>query len=168
MTNIAPPPLQLKYYFVEELHIKAILDRDKMAESDRATVLFHVKEDDVDASFQHAQTAGDTFKHRITLMVRSKPGITLPWSFVICLQGFFDLTPEFTAKPNAIDLLCVNGGSLLYTIAREVIFSGTSRGPHGAVFLPTIRFVPAPVPQPEVPVREKRIKKIESAPVSSK
>jgi preprotein translocase subunit SecB len=134
--------MQLRFYFVEELAIKANL-ASKAAEAASQTKILEVAEDDIDTSFEHGEAEGDQFKHRIILSIKTKQTLDLPWAIVIRIHGFFDTSVTFMQRSNAQDLLCVNGGSMLYTIAREILFSATGRGPFGAAFLPTVKFAPS-------------------------
>lgn len=124
-------PLQLEGYFFERLVVEA-------AESQSAPEAEH--EVRVDVGVQ--ASSEDTHRWRITLDIRvvPKPGEPAP-NYVVearvvgFLEDLFD-----DATPDRNDVVAVNGASLLFSAAREMILLVTSRGPWPGYKLPTVRF----------------------------
>ncbi len=51
--------------------------------------------------------------------------------------GYFEVSPKWPAPEKLIE---INGASILFSAAREYLITITSRGPWGALMLPTISF----------------------------
>lgn len=60
-----------------------------------------------------------------------------PYIGEISVAGIFSLDPSFPAEKTE-EMVYLNGGALLYGMARELLSSLTSRGIHGAILLPTL------------------------------
>ena len=78
----------------------------------------------------------------ITLRAKFQPGpkVNAPYFFVLEIVGFFQVGPKY--PPERLDALVkVNGPSVLYGVAREVIRDLTCRGPYPPMFLPSASFV---------------------------
>jgi preprotein translocase subunit SecB len=99
--------------------------------------------------FRHKENAGDWV---VTLTI-SFGGTERPQ-----YRGSLSLTGEFSTSEEidsvaAINLVNVNGPAILYSTAREILFSITARAPHGGWMLPSVTFidrmVKAPTNSPE-------------------
>ncbi len=55
----------------------------------------------------------------------------------LVVVGFFEVSPKW---PEPEKLILINGASILYSAAREYLLTITSRGPWGALMLPTVSF----------------------------
>ena len=62
-----------------------------------------------------------------------------PYSFRIELVGFFEVEEQVPAKTQDV-FACVNGTSVLYSTAREVLRSLMSMGPYQPILLPAVCF----------------------------
>jgi len=62
-----------------------------------------------------------------------------PYDFVAVLVGYFKVHESVPAE-NIEPMVKINGASLLYSAARELIATATGRGPFPAALLPTIAF----------------------------
>ncbi len=70
-----------------------------------------------------------------------------PYIGEISVVGIFSLDASFPADKSE-EMIYLNGGALLYGMARELLSNLTSRGIHGPVLLPTLDarcFLPNPV-----------------------
>ncbi len=61
-----------------------------------------------------------------------------PYSVSLIAIGIFKVAPNY---PDPDKLLGITGASIIYGAAREFIITITSRGPWGAVMLPSISFL---------------------------
>ena len=76
----------------------------------------------------------------VRLDVQFKPTATLdaaPYIGEISVVGIFSLDAEVPAE-KAEEMVYLNGGALLYGMARELLSNLTSRGIHGSILLPTL------------------------------
>ncbi len=136
---IAPSSLRLEYYFVQELSFSALLDHANCEEATKSKFL-NLESNEVEVKSEFAEAEGNPLQHRIVMTIIGKKENN-PLPFKLCLHGYFSLSEEFAKNKNARDILCVNGGSILYTAARELLLTITSRGPFGPIFLPTVRLL---------------------------
>jgi preprotein translocase subunit SecB len=80
-----------------------------------------------------------------------------PYSFLVEIIGFVRASP--LVKEEDIErLMRINGTSLVFSAAREIIRAITSRGPFKPILLPTVTFweakPPPPPPEPLLPPAE--------------
>lgn len=76
----------------------------------------------------------------VRLDVQFKPAAntnTAPYFGEIAVVGIFSLDASFPAE-KAEEMVYLNGGALLYGMARELLSNLTSRGIHGPILLPTL------------------------------
>jgi preprotein translocase subunit SecB len=124
--------LQLKEYFFPYVEVAAdpkITDMNDAAKSD-----FMVNVDTLPIDKEEN-------KYQVTLEVVSQPESEEKRQFYaikLISVGFFQVTPEWQDKDK---LLRVTGASMLYSAAREFLITITSRGPWGAIMLPTASFL---------------------------
>lgn len=93
---------------------------------------------------------------RVTLQVQQnvEADRNAPYNFSIGLVGTFEVHPKFPAD-KVKEMVSVNGSSILYSAARQIIREAMNNGPFPALDLPTVRFIetdkPAPTPQVSEP-----------------
>ena len=119
-------PLQLDEYFFP--HVKVSADPEALGTEVSAKCDFGVKVDG-EGSYQVSlviSSSSESEKKRT------------PYSIELVAIGFFSVSPEWD---NPVKLLKINGASILYAAAREFIITITSRGPWGAIMLPTTSFL---------------------------
>lgn len=63
-----------------------------------------------------------------------------PYTFHLRLVGFFNWIPDIVVK-DPEKAFKVNGPSILYGIAREIVRTETARGPFPSVTLPSASFI---------------------------
>jgi preprotein translocase subunit SecB len=98
----------------------------------------------------------------MTVSQKLKEGQNFPYKFEVALVGFFACQDGLPAAAEEDTFVRINGSSMLYGAARELVRSLTSRGPWGELFLPSISFydnkpkpegeTPVPAPQAQPPV----------------
>jgi len=87
---------------------------------------------------------------QVTLEIKNilNPGINSPYAYRFILVGFFRAEASVTPE-NEERTVRIQGASVLYGMAREIVRAMTGRGPHRAVLLPTVSFYDPPSPQPK-------------------
>lgn len=132
-------PIQLLDYHVTSLTVEASVSfqRDKPMDLDPADL-------QVDAS-SRLLTDGDDPRWAVTLNLRHEPveGRNIPYRLAIDLVGLVStVMKKIDAGVNhAIE---VNGPSMLFGAAREILREATARGPHGSIIIPSASFFTAP------------------------
>lgn len=139
-------PLQLEAYFVTDLHfsINKNFDAQKGAE---------IKDTDVSANFDMAINAENNRLCQLTLKLQFQPAAeaNTPYRFTIEMLGAFRVL-EVYPEEKQDRLLRVNGPSMLFGIAREIVRDITARGPYPALILPSVSFFePESLPEPKSP-----------------
>lgn len=93
---------------------------------------------------------------RVTLQVQQnvEADKNAPYNFSVGLVGTFEVHPKFPAD-KIKEMVSVNGSSILYSAARQILREAMNNGPFPALDLPTVRFLekdkPAPTPQVSEP-----------------
>lgn len=130
-------PLQLEWYFIKEIRVAW----QPEFESDQE---FSIEVSDVSAEVSSSQSSQDPLQWAFELSVSlsNKSGKQFPYTFSVCLVGFFQIDRAFWEKDaqNAAVLAKVNGPAVLYSAARENVATLTGRGPQAPLILPTVTF----------------------------
>jgi preprotein translocase subunit SecB len=132
-------PLQLLRYFVEEVSCTSNPDYDPGKDVEILEDQFRV---DTTVDSREGDEGDELGSWTVQMSIHQQigPGQNFPYEFKLSIIGFFvcrdDLpntwTPEYFVK--------VNGSSLLYGAAREIIRATTARGPWSDVIVPTLSF----------------------------
>ena len=96
----------------------------------------------VDVSAKHnAQAPRDGSRWQVTLEIRHQPppGVNFPYSYRVVLVGQFGVS-ENVNPGDEERFLRIQGASVLYGMAREIVRALTGRGPYRPVILPTVSF----------------------------
>ena len=117
-----------------------------------------IKGDSLELEFGHAINVMPRDEEEGTWLVRldvqfksGKNTDAAPYIGEISVVGIFSLDASFPAD-KAEEMVHLNGGALLYGMARELLSNLTSRGIHGAIILPTLDarcFLPSDDNSPE-------------------
>ena len=139
-----PSPLDLIAYFVTELSLTANLEFSP----DKLTQL---RMEDLRISTDLRRQDGKP-AWQLVLKVQQNvgPDRNSPYNFALTLVGLFDVHPTFPADKTE-QMVRVNGSSMLYAAAREILRADMAKGPHFPLLLPSISFYPA---KPENPVAD--------------
>lgn len=131
-----PSPLDLTAYFVTELSLTANLEFSP----DKPTQL---RMEDLRISTDLRRQEGKP-PWQIVLKVQQNvgPERNSPYNFALTLVGLFDVHPTVPAE-QVERLVKVNGSSMLFAAAREILRADMARGPHFPLLLPSISFYPA-------------------------
>lgn len=132
--------IQLTNYFVSELQFVA--NRDF-----KLDVPANVAAADLQVAHQASASAENKRQWQITLRValNASPESNSPYSFLVEMVGFIDVA-ESVSDERIERFARINGTSLIFAAAREIIKAATSRGPFKPLLLPTVTFW-EPVPE---------------------
>ena len=126
--------IQLTNYFVSELQFAA--NRDFKLDSPSS-----VAAEDLQVT-HHASSKGENKRQwQITLRIalNASPDSNSPYSFLVEMIGFIDVV-ESVSDDRIERFARINGTSLIFAAAREIIKAATSRGPFPPLLLPTVTF----------------------------
>ena len=132
-------PLQLLDYHVLSLMLRANSDYDEDKEPDYGLDLLKIQSDQrlVD------ETNSRRWVIDLSITLDAPSGRNIPYSFAIEMMGFVSVAPAFPENSTA-HAVKVNGPSMLFGAAREIIRATTGRGPYKAVLLPSASFFTPP------------------------
>lgn len=131
--------LRLEHYNLMHLHLEPVLEAESAAlgsyaDFEKATLGSSIQFSPVELPNGESHYSVD-----LTLTAGPKEGQSnFPYRLKIQLLGIFDGRDLPEEKREA--LVAVNGASMLYGVAREVLLSLTSRSVGGPVMLPTVEF----------------------------
>ena len=148
-------PLQLLRYLAPEISCSANLAFDPSKECDNALEQLSVNA--IVGQQQAPENApGHSWSVEMKVSQKLKDGQNFPYKFDLSLIGLFLCKDGFPAPADEEQFVRVNGSSMLYGAARELVRSLTSRGPWGELFLPTLSFYDkAAKPQGDAPAPAK-------------
>lgn len=133
-----PSNLRLKSYFVTELHVIA----NREFEPEKAVKL---RLEDVLAEHEcvvHEEHSRD-WQIRLRVKHAHNPESNSPYSFAIEIVGSFTVQEE-VPDDKVEEFARVNGSSVLFSTAREVLRSNMANGPFVPIVLPTVCFLDPP------------------------
>ena len=135
--------IELTDYFVSDLQFTANRDFDNKNPS-TSTV------DDLQVTNQASPKTDDPRNWQITLRIalNAPPDRNSPYSFLVEMIGFVHVADSVNEE-NIERLVRINGTSLVFSAAREIVRAITSRGPFKPILLPTVTFWEA---KPQAPV----------------
>lgn len=133
-------PLQLIRYVVPEASCTATptFDPKKPIEGrmiDQFSVSVTVTKQNAPEKFP-----GRSWSVEMSVSQTLKEGQNFPYQFKVSLVGFFACPPNPPPDFDEERFVRVNGSSMLYGAAREIIRSLTARGPWKELFIPGISF----------------------------
>lgn len=132
-------PLELERYFVSDQAVTA-----RNAFSPEKAIETRVEEYSVSNEAIRLPSAEDdpSNKWQVTIHIKHQPAkeTNFPYDFRLTIVGIFSCDVQ-TAEPNHIErLMRINGSSILYGMAREIIRANTERGPWSGIVIPTYSF----------------------------
>lgn len=129
-------PIQLEAYALSDLAYRA----NQEHKPDQPTTY---RDEDIVIDHNSVRTAEDPRVWRVTLSLRIQPraDANAPYYVSLQLSGLVRALPELESD-NLELLIRVNGASLLYGVAREVVRQVTSIGPFAPLLIPSVTFRP--------------------------
>lgn len=76
-----------------------------------------------------------------------------PYNFAVALLGTFAVHPKYP-EDKVEQLVKINGSSILYSSARQILWDAMGNGPFRPLMFPTVSFVDTPQETPESKVAE--------------
>jgi preprotein translocase subunit SecB len=124
-------PTQLRDHRFTTVRVKTIEGGDPNAEPSLKPSIW----------FEPIPNTADQWRLVLTILLTSaNPSKPFPYEAEFQLQGLVQVTDGLTPDRKE-QLALVNGFSVLYSAAREMLLNITSRSAYGAVTLPTLSFV---------------------------
>jgi preprotein translocase subunit SecB len=133
-------PLQPLRYFVTDISCTAAQGFDPTRPFDPAVTVGLSVNATVTRQTPPEGFLGHSWSVEMSIVQTLKEGQNFPYMFKVALVGFFACRDGFATPADEEPFVRVNGSSMLYGAAREVIRSLTSRGPWGELFIPGISF----------------------------
>jgi len=132
-------PLQLLRYFVEEISCNSNPDYDPEKDFDFLEDQFRV---DTTVAPTELDTEHEDNSWMVQMSLRQQigPNQNFPYDFKLSIVGFFLCTSNLPNGWSPEYFVKVNGSSLLYGVAREIVRATTARGPWSDVIVPTLSF----------------------------
>jgi preprotein translocase subunit SecB len=126
--------IQLTNYFVSELQFAA--NRDFKPDNP-----CNVTADELQVAHQASPKGENKRQWQITLRIalNASPESNSPYSFLTEMIGFIDVA-ESVSDDYIERFARINGTSLVFAAAREIIKAATARGPFKPLMLPTVTF----------------------------
>ena len=144
-------PLKCHGFFVTELMVAANPEYDKKKPN---ALLFGDLQIDSTAKPVSKKFDGRLWQVILQIQQNVGPDKNAPYNFSITLVGHFEVHPQFPPD-KAKQLVEVNGSSILYSSARQILKDAMHNGPFSALDLPTVSFLDAePVAQAKKCVAE--------------
>jgi preprotein translocase subunit SecB len=131
-------PIQLEAYALSDLTYRA----NQEHKPDEPTAY---REEDIAIDHTCTRIGADQSVWTVTLSLNIQPRAEANAPFYISLQlsGLVRALPELQSD-NIEQLMRVNGASLLYGVAREVVRQVTALGPFSPLLIPSVTFRPDP------------------------
>jgi|688.fasta_scaffold37775_6 preprotein translocase subunit SecB len=143
-------PLQLTDYFVTSFRVEAAPGFDPSRETDLDIESLRIEK----TCLQVGEEKDHTFSLVMSISQDLVPGKNLPYSYEIQLVGTISAHPDFP-KDMLRRAVEVNGPSMLFGSAREILRAATGRGPYGQLLIPSTTFF-----KPANPPAKKAAKKV--------
>jgi preprotein translocase subunit SecB len=148
--QVTPAPLKCHGYFLTGLMLIANPEYDK-----KKPTLLKFEDLKVDSSADALPEEQGKKLWRVALQIQQNVGAekNAPYNFSAALVGTFEVHPKFPAD-KVKQLAAVNGGSILYSTARQILREAMHNGPFPALDLPTVRFIEPEQPAPATQIAE--------------
>jgi preprotein translocase subunit SecB len=158
-----PAQIALTSYFVRELQFSENQAFD-------AQKISTIEIDDLQLTHEAKSKTEDRRSWELTLRIAvgAAPERNLPCSFLIEIIGLVRVD-QSVKEENIERLIGINGISLVFSVAREIVRAVTSRGQFRPILLPTVTFwepKPAPLAGTEDKIRGNETPKVGSSAVA--
>lgn len=136
-------PLQLIRYWVDdiEVHANRAFDPEQESENFLDEIKVGAAIDAIEPPDSiNVEETGPFWMVSLTVDVGDKENVTDPYTIQLNLSGIIQSSPHLEARA-ARRAVNVNGPSMLFGIARELVRAATARGPYPSVLLPSLSFL---------------------------
>jgi preprotein translocase subunit SecB len=129
-----PAPISLVEYFVTDLSLAA--NRNYVEAKG-----LEVKPGEFATDVNVTRVDAGERKWQLVLEVKHQaaPETNFPYAFRAAVVGFFTVAPRVAADEEERTVK-IQGASVLYGVAREIVRAMTGRGPHRPILIPTASF----------------------------
>lgn len=137
--------LQLEHYYLDELHF-ALTEKYGPETIDSEVPL---RSEDVNVKVEAGQNPDNELEwiFRLNITLDDKES-KFPYEFIIRLTGFFNVSEDCEPKMRE-QLATINGPSILFSAAREILATVSARSRFVSIFLPPVRFFGMTKKEPE-------------------
>ncbi|MDQ8196240.1 protein-export chaperone SecB [Coraliomargarita sp. SDUM461004] len=144
-------PLELERYFVSDQAVTARNVFSSEKEIETLIEEYSVRNEAIRLPAVEDQPE----KWQVTVHIKHQPSpdTNFPYDFRLTIVGIFRCTTEKSEPSHIERLMKINGSSILYGMAREIIRANTERGPWSGIVIPTYSFY-EPKPNNETPPKE--------------
>jgi preprotein translocase subunit SecB len=144
-------PLQLSDYWLDSVSVRTNSNFDPKREADLEVDSIKVKSDVKLLKSDNQAEAGTVWMVFLEIRQSLPEGKNIPYEFSLEMCGIVAAHPSLTdeKRERAVQ---VNGPSMLFGAAREILRAATGRGPYAPVIIPSTNFfqrLPVPQVQPE-------------------
>lgn len=137
VSNTKKPPIELTSHFFSEVSLAADINALPSILAQKE-VGYHFK---MDVSI--APPTADREEYQVTLRIETEECEGLVKAYDARLQAVgFVLVDQSIPEEGREQTAAVLGSSLLYSAAREYLYTLSLRGPYPAIYLPTTSFIP--------------------------
>lgn len=131
-------PIQLEAYALTDLSCRA----NQEHKPDQA-VSYREEDIVIDHNSERDATDDRLWKSFLSVNIQPRAEANAPYCISVKLSGLVRALPQLESK-DIETLMKVNGASLLYGVAREVVRQVTSIGPYAPLLIPSVTFRPDP------------------------
>jgi preprotein translocase subunit SecB len=136
---LARPTLQPEAYFYPKIHMEAKAKYKALHEGP-----FRIQREHIDVKTSFGSLSQEEREWGVNLGIKTADkDQPIPYVIDIEAVGFFKIAKGYPAE-EIEKLIQIGGPTMLYSATREFILTISSRGPWGAVFMPSISFLPSP------------------------
>ena len=140
-------PLKCHGFFVTELMVAANPEYDKKKPN---ALLFGDLQIDSTAKPVSKKFDGRLWQVILQMQQNVGPDKNTPYNFSVTVVGHFEVHPKYPVG-KAQQLVEINGSSILYSSARQILRDAMHNGPFPALDLPTVSFFDA---EPDLPAKK--------------
>lgn len=135
-----PAPINLLDYFATDIALTANPGFDA-----KRGLEFKSADFNAEPTVLRSPTESIERRWQVSLEIRHAPGegVNYPYAYRVRLVGFFKVE-DWVALENEERTARIQGASVLYGMAREIVRALTGRGPHRPVLIPTVSFYDPP------------------------
>jgi preprotein translocase subunit SecB len=136
--NVKKPPLKMVDHFFTRMHVEASTPDIEDLDSEKAFDF------EIECEVDTRVNTNDEDLYQVVLDVTTSPKEGYLFAYKMDLQviGLFRPAEDYEGE-DPVSMIEMIGATLLYSAAREFVYTVTMRGPWPAVYLPTTSFIPA-------------------------
>ncbi len=127
-------PVSLTEYFVTDLSLTA-----NPSYTDSKRIEFKQEDMTGDLRLSCVDTAAKKWQLTMEIKHQAAPETNSPYAFRVVIVGFFTVAGRVVDEEQERTVK-IQGASVLYGVAREIVRAMTGRGPHRPILIPTVSF----------------------------